>query len=434
MDLNEIKTSLSDMQAQMNKMQEDYKKGQDILKNEGVESKGYEKALSKNHAELIKARGELLKNKGYSDWVVKEMLVSDINEVVKTNAPMNSDPSAGTNIGKELVPQLVTLDDVMDMSSWDASYAFLNAMREWLLSTWVLSRTTDIPLIGESPSATVYWEYTAWNYGDKTPGQTVGTDRVTLNAKKVGIQMGISDELELYWVNRAIESIKIASVRWINRAIADAVLNADSSTWATGNINSDDQLAATTYPNAPDGSVPAIRSFDDWVRKQVINLWDTLPAWGALTYNLIAQATWLLRFDYNPNAYFIVMDNLAYSSLKTDPVFQDRSINWDNSTVTTWSIGKIDGMEYFVTDLIRKSEADGKLSWAAPAGNTKGTLLIIKRNMIQHGFTAPVTMNIDASDILKGQFLQAKTHFGFANANKKAWITQPRSVGLINIG
>jgi hypothetical protein len=80
---------------------------------------------------------------------------------------------------------------------------------------------------------------------------------------------------------------------------------------------------------------------------------------------------------------------------------------------------------------MRKTEADGKLSWATPSNNTKWQIILAKRNVIQWGFGWPIRYQF-IEDIEKWVLFKAVQYFGFDNINKKAWITTPSIIAWIN--
>lgn len=87
----------------------------------------------------------------------------------------------------------------------------------------------------------------------------------------MGTQIELTRELQLFSVVDVLARAEQKVIDVVFNGIADAVLNGDTSALGTGNINSDDQAAATTYPAKADGSVPSLRSFDDGLRKQPLN-------------------------------------------------------------------------------------------------------------------------------------------------------------------
>jgi len=354
-----------------------------------------------------------------------ELEVKKLVEGRMENAPMDS-VTAGR--GEELVPDVVTLDTVIEQGVKEQRYAFLNGLAAGRLPG-VLAQTTDLPIIGDYPAAVVTSEWTSGTYGPLDPQKNYTTDKVTLRTQQVSCEMGISKELELYGVISALNYVRANTIQSTMRGIADAVLNADNDPAATGNINSDDQAAATAY-----GANATIVNFDDGLRKQPVNGTvdvDFVDVAGAITVDEILDATKLLRFDFNPSDYIMIMNYRAYATLLKDIDLKDISRNGRMSTISEGAVDNVAGMDIFVTDLMRPTNGTGKVNTLT--ANDKGQIIIAKRNTIQHGFTTDLVTRVQDHDLLKGFVFQAYTMFGFANINKTAGITEPAVISLHNI-
>jgi len=74
----------------------------------------------------------------------------------------------------------------------------------------------------------------------------------------------------------------------------------------------------------------------------------------------------------------------------------------------------IAGMDLFVTDLLLLSTAAGVVDASTPANNTQGSVIICKRNTIQHGFFGNVAYDIK-EDLQRGVLVESIADFGFEN-------------------
>jgi len=126
--------------------------------------------------------------------------------------------------------------------------------------------------------------------------------------------------------------------------------------------------------------------------------------------------------DHKTNAEFMKKDD-----------FKD-AMTWANTgntnTSQTGVFNTVGGMPIVVSKYMRQTEADGKVSGATPANNTKGTVMLVKRNIIQHGFLGGMDM-MTHKILGRGYVLQAAISFGFANINKSA-LSPTRVVAGIN--
>ena len=156
----------------------------------------------------------------------------------------------------------MTIENVVDNAAKAPRFAFLDGLSAGKLPG-VLSKTNDLPIMGEVVRPSVQAE---WETGAYTPeaNKRRVTDKVTLNVQKIGMNVGISTELELYGVSSVLGMMRSSFADSMFYGIADAVLNADSNPAATGNINSNDQLATSTLA---DGANDVNFLYDNSLRK-----------------------------------------------------------------------------------------------------------------------------------------------------------------------
>lgn len=387
--------------------------------------------LSSLEQKLFTAKEAIHKNKGHDPETVARKMQNEMKEIIEKRQKNNPMDSQEVGAWAELVPDVMTIQTVVDNASKSPRFAFLDGLAQGKLP-WVLSKTNDLPIVGEVVRPSVKSERETGAYVPSADKRRV-TDKVTLNVQKIGMDVGISTELELYWPSSVLWMMRSSFADSMFFGIADSVLNADSNPAATGNINSVDQLATTTLI---DGAQDVNFLYDNSLRKS--SLLGTVGtdyiqvAW-AVTLNDILRGAWKMRFDSTPSQRIVIIDNETYHNLMQDIDFRDRSRNGEGSTITQGAVTNIAGMDFFVTDLLRKSTANGTLSGATPANNTRGNIVIAQRNVIQHGFASDIITNVIDFDINKGVIFQANVHFGFANINKRAGVTQPSIVTLTDI-
>lgn len=356
----------------------------------------------------------------------KEMEQFKIMEEIK-EAPLNS---TDTNGGAEFIPTSQGLQGLIDVSG--RKNTFLWALSEGFQGSG-LQLVSELPIAGElgNVRGSQEWDTSSSVYANGTPIRQPWTDRATIVQKKLIFTAWVSDKLQQFSIVDVLARLQRGMTQQFLYDIEDIVLNADSTATSTGNINSDDQLATTTFA---DGALDRRYFYDNGLRKQPIN-WvlntDYIDVGTISTDDIFAMAG-LFRADVDPSDRFIIMDNATYHKLMTLDDFKNLSKNGINSTITSGAITNIAGMDLFVTRNMRKTEADGKLSGATPANNTKGQLIIAKRNVIQHGFGSPLEYQF-INDIEKGVLFKARQFFGFDNINKKGLITEPSIVAWINV-
>lgn len=228
-------------------------------------------------------------------------------------------------------------------------------------------------------------------------------------------------ELVPYALKRLAESMMLN--------IATSIINGDSST-GTANINCAGTAPATALPR---GLKDARVIRDNGLRKT------TLAGAANVTKKAIGtpngaddffDAMKLLSFGGSPEDYIILTNSKTYFTYMKNDDFKDASKNGKGSTISTGAMTNIAGMDLFVTDLVPLTDATGVVSHTTPANNVKGSVIICKRNVIQHGFFGNVVYDMK-TDIQKGFLVESVADFGFDNISTKAGRNE--SVLLYNI-
>lgn len=342
---------------------------------------------------ILEAKKLMLEEKGHSEANIAEAVEKDlksINAELQTKSVLDTQT---TNNGEEYVP--VENNDGRLVDLMVKKGGLVAVMQPGFLGTNLLQNTV-INIKGEVGQATIEDEWTTGNFYNVTPEQTVITDKVIANSKVLTARIGISDRLQRYSAVEVLRMAEDALSEQINQAIEDAVLNADNNPGGTGNINSDDQLASTTY-----GANAAIVKMTNGLRLGVVNgtaNQEYLNITGVSGFDDIANLIKLLPADFNPNDYAIVMDHRTNAEFMKKDDFKQasrRSNNFDDNTSRTGVFNTVAGMPIVVSKYMRLTEADGKVSGATPANNTKGTVILFKRNIIQHGFLNSLDMSLD---------------------------------------
>lgn len=388
--------------------------------------------MSKDLAKhLREVKGKYLvdeKNMNYNE--VEAQLDNEMKEVEAMQekaTPLNSGQTGG---GEEFIPTAQGLPGLIDVAG--RKDTFLGALSEGFQGS-NLQLTTELPIAGEYGNIRggEEWDTSSSVYANGTPIRKPNTDRATIVQKKLIFTAGVSDKLQTFSIVDVLAWLQRGMSQQFLFDIEDIVLNADSSAGSTGNINSDDQLATTTFA---DGALDRRYFYDDGLRKQPVNGSagvDYLDVGAPSTDDIFTLAGYF-RNDVDPSDRILIMDNATYHAFMKLSDFKDLSINGRQSTITTGALTNIAGMDLFVTRNMRKTEADGKLSGATPANNTKGQIVIAKRNVIQHGFGAPLKTQF-IEDIERGVLFKAVQYFGFDNINKKGSVSEPSIVAGINV-
>lgn len=257
----------------------------------------------------------------------------------------------------------------------------LNKVREenTLLSklpTSIIMPTADykLPIEGGDPT----WYATAENKNvpaDHYDESKAGTDSITLSAKKYTTMVYASGELdEDSIVNiRTYLGNKLATS--YGELLDKAILNGDTETGATGNVNSDD-------------GAPTAGSYflhQDGLRKHALtNSLDT--SIGALDVADLRQARYSMgKRGQDPSKLILACDLGTYYKILGLSQVETIEKFGQSATIVDGVLRFVDGMEVHPTSFLGTTEADGKIS-TTPANNTLGQALLIYKDDIITGF------------------------------------------------
>jgi hypothetical protein len=194
------------------------------------------------------------------------------------------------------------------------------------------------------------------------------------------------------------------------RAIADAIdhvlLNGDTATTATGNINSDHTTPAS-------GS--AFLAFDG-LRKlalvtgvgNAIDMGNVAPTLAKLRETRFAMA---YRYSARPSELAWIVDGGTYAKLLNIPEFLTMDKAGALATAQTGQIGFLDGIPVLVSAEMNLTEADGKIGGGT---NNRGTAVCVYRGGWLVGYRRKIAVNMDYLPYMDSYQLTATVRLGFA--------------------
>ena len=336
------------------------------------------------------------------------------NEIVLLNANPSNTTVAG-NAG-DTIPTAVTLASVIETAPI-GRWSFINALSAGRQP--LQSLTNEYPIFGDIEAAGGSSEWTSGGIHDgEEATESFGAGKVTIIPKGIYASYGISRELLQYSM---VELVPIALKRLSEAMmlnIATSIINGDSVN-TTANINSFGVTPATAFPK---GLKDARVMRDNGLRKGAL-----AGAAGTTRISIgtpngaddIFDAMKLVSFGGMPDDYVILMDKRTYYTYMKNDDFKDAAKNGKSSTIVTGAITNIAGSDLFVTDLVPLTDANGVVNATTPANNTKGSIIITKKNSIQHGFFGNVQFDTQYS-LQKGVLVEAVADFGFENISTTA--------------
>lgn len=218
------------------------------------------------------------------------------------------------------------------------------------------------------------------------PQSKTGASKIQMSAKKLALRVNWSSELNEDSIIPVISQYRTQAIRAMQNAIDNVLLNGDTVTTASTNINLiDGTPTATAKYLAFDG-----------LRKAGLVTAQKLDAAGTISLALIRQTRFKLAGAYamQPNNCAYIVDNQAYSALLGLTEFLTMDKAGAAATNLTGQIGVIDGVPVFGSGELGLTDATGQIS-ATPGNNTKGQLICVFRPNWMIGYRRQVTANVE---------------------------------------
>ena len=230
--------------------------------------------------------------------------------------------------------------------------------------------------------------------GNATPISKIGTGNKTWTAKKLSLRVGWSTEQVEDSAIDVVSQFQKQATRAMADALDNVLINGDTETGATGNINSDDEA-----PTATDKFL----IFNGFRKNALVtNTANAVDANGTPTLALFQQTRATMAGDlaYLPEGLAWIVDFQTYMKLLPLPEFITMDKAGELATNLRGQLGIIDGIPLFCSGQMGLTEADGKISFDTPANNVKGQAVLIYRRYWSLGTVRQLSVIAER----KGQF------------------------------
>jgi len=288
-------------------------------------------------------------------------------------------------------------------ANWYDAYGMTNAIKDMSVKNGSLISALSGSFEGGNlpDSYPVPYDITTYKMKAKTVQRDKGrptsvakamTDaKGTITPKALICQFDINDEMIAnstdkqiydYVVRKATESAR--------NSMENMIINGDTEAGATGNVNSDDQLPATTFT---DGNSDDSLLIDHGIRESAINNSMTVDVGAFDSDDLLTMIAKMssvyqnqvseLMFIFNPQTYIKAQ---ADDALKL--AYATRNATIDGGQMKPY------GIQTIVNDYVPKTEADGKVCKTA-GNNTLGQILLVYKPAIRWGFGKEVLVETE---------------------------------------
>ena len=373
--------------------------------------------------DLLNLLANIKKEAGFDAAEVENSL----NEAKELRAKRLTNDTENTQTvwrGKELVPQNNLIAQVMTMPGRQPS--FIQALPGFHGFNMGISET--LPIKGILPRAKGNTEWLTGAGAINEGKKRIPTDSVTITQKPLILQVDISKRFINYSIDDLMTYVTGEMARSIDVDTEFAILNADSTDEATGNINCVDAKPSTTFA---DGEDDLSLQFDTSIRKYMLDNSLTVDVWTLEWTHFIAVRQKLGKYAIMLNDLMLLMDSICYHKALTLDEFKKANENGRSSTIYEGAISNIAWVDLFLPESFPATTSDGTVS-ATAANNTKGWFIYLYKPAIQYWFGQD--MEIEVWNIPgKGKSIIGTYEFWFAIVNKKAWETDNWIYGGINV-
>jgi len=363
--------------------------------------------------DLLNLLANIKKEAGFDAAEVENSL-NEAKELRAKRLTNDTENTQTTWWGKELVPQNNLIAQVMTMPGRQPS--FIQALPGFHGFNMGISET--LPIKGILPRAKGNQEWLTGAGAINEGKKRIPTDSVTITQKPLIIQVDISKRFINYSIDDLMTYVTGEMARSIDVDTEFAILNADPTDTATGNINCNDAKPSTTFA---DGADDLSLQFDTSIRKYMLDNSLTVNV-GTLEWtHFIAVRQKLGKYAIMLNDLMLLMDSVCYHKALTLDEFKKANENGRSSTIFEGAISNIAGVDLFLPESFQATTSDGTISSTA-ANNTKGWFIYLYKPAVQYGFGQD--MEIEVWNIPgKGKSIIGTYEFWFAIVNKKAWET-----------
>lgn len=376
--------------------------------------------MSQNLVELFEKVGIKLNTKETNAAPKKDILDTAVNADlgIETNANEVMH-TTNTSIGKELVPLNVLAEQVIDLVPQYST--FLGTLPGFHGNNMGISE--KVSMIGDAGFFKGNSEWTTAAGAIAQGNTTPPTGEVTITQAPYVMSIDISKR-ELNYAVGDLQALIVDKVaRAWSRTAEALIINGDTETAATGNVNNDDGTPTTGLYYLQN---------DHGIRELAINGTSLTVSVGTLDIGDFTSVENLLG-DYmaNPADCIWLFNRATYNKAMGLQAFYDAAQRGASSTLSGNAITNIHGADLFIARDMPKTEADGKVS-ATAGNNTLGQFGLLWKPAVQYGYGQPIEFDV-VKIPGKGIQIIATVEFGFSIAQLKASQTDS-SVGLgINV-
>ena len=332
--------------------------------------------------------------------------------------------STNTGFGEELIPTTILQNNIYDLA-----YTFGQLLP--MLPGYhgnAMNKKETVPIIGNPKLLQGNSEWTT-AAGTIAQGNTKHvTDSVDIEQAPLIGSIDVSKRLLNYSIVDLEALLKTQMAQMTARTLDTVIINGDAETGATGNVNSDDQVPATTFLAAGYASHPTLQ-FDHGIRELALNNSHDVNAGTLDKTDITALFKKMGKYSTRRSDIELLFENQTYLEAMNLDELVDAAKRGERATLAGGEINSLFGSGVHLPYDMDRTMDDGLIN---STGNTKGQILGLYKPAVQYGYGQPV--EIDVVKIPgKGISLILTIEFGFTIIYKKAGDTDSVCAVVRNI-
>ena len=271
------------------------------------------------------------------------------------------------------------------------------------------SNPFELPIEGTDPKVYFVPEtsdeaHLSLGAGNPIPNSKVGSGKVTLNAKKLALRVGFSSELVEDAVIPVLNIYRQQAVRAIADAIDNVLLNGDTTTSNSGNINRDHSAPPATAKYLSMNGLRHLPLVDKTANRVNLNAAPSLAKMREARFKMPG------KYAARPTDLAWIVDSGTYAKLLGIDEFLTMDKAGPLATAQTGQIGLVDGIPVYVSAEMPLTEADGKVGGGT---NDRGQALCVYRPGWTVGYRRKIAVSVDYLSYYDSYQLTATVRLAF---------------------
>ncbi len=270
------------------------------------------------------------------------------------------------------------------------------------------SNPFELPIEGTDPQVYFVPEtsdeaHLSLGAGNPIPDSKIGSGLVTLNAKKLALRVGFSSELVEDAMIPVLNIYRQQAARAIADAIDNVLLNGDTTTSASGNINRDNGTPPATAKYLSMDGLRHLPLVDNTANRVNLNAAPSLAKMREARFKMPG------KYAARPSDLAWIVDSGTYAKLLGIDEFLTMDKAGPLATAQTGQIGLVDGIPVYVSAEMPLTEADGKVG----GSNDRGQALCVYRPGWTVGYRRKIAVSVDYLSYYDSYQLTATVRLAF---------------------